>query len=73
MKVVDSIVGASVPRIPVVRNISLGEEVHNVAASIYDRSPDDANVIGDICASNIRLQEWRMDLSRVDEIAGLGI
>ena len=73
MKVVDSVVSASVSRVSVVWNVSLGEEVHYVAGSIYDWGSNDADVIWDVCARDIGLQERRMDLSRVEKIAGLGI
>ena len=73
MKVVDSVVSASVSRVSVIRNVSLREKVHNVASGIYDWGPDDTDVIGDVCARNIGLQERRMDLSRVKKIARLGI
>lgn len=73
MKIVDSVVSASVPRVSVIRNVSLREKVHNVASNVYDRGPDNADVIGNICAGNVGLQEWRMNLSRVEQIARLGI
>ena len=55
MKVVDSIVSASLSRVPIIRDVSLGEKVDNVAGSIYDWGPDDADVIGDISARDIGL------------------
>lgn len=73
MKIVDPIVSTRITCGSEIGDISLGKEICNVGCRIDDRSPDDSNGIRDISASNISLQEWRMNLSSVERSTSLGV
>ena len=71
MKVIDTIVNASIPGSAEIRNISFGKKVNDVGGGVNDWCADDTNCIGNIGTTDFGLQEWRMNLSSIDEIAGL--
>lgn len=53
--------------------VTLGEEVDGVGGGIEDGGADDPDVVGDVGAADVALQEGRLDLSLVDGGAGDGV
>lgn len=69
MEVIDTVVGPSVAGSSIVWDIGLREEIHNVRGRVYHGSSDNTDGVGDIGASNVRLQEGRVYLTSVDSIS----
>ena len=73
MKVVHPVVCSGSSCCPVIGNIGLGEEICSIGGGVDDRSPNYADCVGDIRASNIGLQKWLVDLSGIDRSACLRV
>ncbi len=55
VEVIDTVVGPGIAGSPIVGDIGLGKEIRNVRARVYHWCPDDADRVGNVRASNIRL------------------
>lgn len=73
MKIVDSIVGSGVTCSSKIWYVGLREKVGDISSRVNDRSANDTNKIGNICASDVGLKERIMNLSGIDRIAGLSV
>ena len=65
MEVIDPIESARVSRIPEIGDVGFREEVGDICCGVDDGSSGDANGVWDISAADVRLEERRMHLSRI--------
>ena len=73
MEIVNPVKCARATSISEVRDVCLGKEICDIRCRINDWTSNNPYCIGNIGASNIRLEEGSMNLSAIEDFSRFGI